>query len=77
MDSELLAKQLSGEYRVKNPGLIPLYQKIMMLVATFKRVTFSHVPRAENKLADRLAKDAVKNAPKEEPQKGKDPTKLF
>jgi ribonuclease HI len=76
MDSELLTKQLSGEYRVKNPGLIPLYQKILMLVATFQRVTFSHIPREDNKRADKLAKDAVKNAPKEPPQ-GKDPTKLF
>jgi ribonuclease HI len=67
MDSELLAKQLSGEYRVKHPGLLPLYQKVLRLVASFRRVTFAHVPRQENKRADKLAKDAVRKAPKGSP----------
>jgi ribonuclease HI len=67
MDSELVAKQLSGKYRVKHPGLIPLFQKAMMLVATFKRVTFTHVPREENKRADKLSKKAVEQAPKDAP----------
>jgi ribonuclease HI len=76
MDSELVAKQLSGQYKVKNPGLIPLHRKVMMLVATFKRVTFSHVRREENKRADKLAKRAVEQAPKDAPP-DKEPGKLF
>ncbi len=68
MDSELLARQLSGQYRVKNPGLIPLFQKTLRLVASFKRVAFAHVPREENKKADSLAKKAIKEAPKDPPR---------
>lgn len=68
VDAELLAKQLSGEYRVKHPGLQPLHRRVMELVASFKRVTFCHVPREKNKRADKLAKDAIKKAPKDLPQ---------
>jgi ribonuclease HI len=76
MDSELLAKQLSGEYRVKHPGLQPLHHRVMELVAQFRRVTFSHVRRESNKRADKLAKDAIKKAPKDPPRQAP-PGRLF
>jgi ribonuclease HI len=64
-DSELLVKQLRGDYRVKNPGLLPLYRKARGLMAGFETVTFEHVPRSMNAEADRLANlamDEAKNA---------------
>ena len=61
-DSELLVKQLRGEYRVKNPGLQPLYQDARALVGRLGRVTFEHVRRELNKDADRLANEAMDEA---------------
>ena len=61
-DSELLVKQLRGEYRVKNPGLQPLYQDARALVGRLGRVTFEHVRREYNKEADRLANLAMDEA---------------
>ncbi len=61
-DSELLVKQLRGEYRVKNPGLQPLFQDARALVARIGRVTFEHVRREFNKDADRLANLAMDEA---------------
>ena len=54
-DSELMVKQMRGEYRVKHPGLQPLYQEARTLVARLGRVTFEHVRREFNKDADRLS----------------------
>lgn len=51
LDSELVVRQLNGAYRVKHDGLRPLYDRIRAAVAD-KPVTFAHVPRAQNKLAD-------------------------
>ena len=61
-DSELLVKQLRGEYRVKNPGLQELYRDARTLVARIGRVTFEHVRREFNKEADRLANLAMDEA---------------
>jgi probable phosphoglycerate mutase len=61
-DSELLVKQLRGEYRVKNPGLQPLYQDARALIARIGRVSFEHVRREFNKDADRLANLAMDEA---------------
>ena len=61
-DSELLVKQLRGEYRVKNAGLQPLYDDARRLVARIGRVTFEHVRREKNKEADRLANLAMDEA---------------
>jgi ribonuclease HI len=58
-DSELLVKQMRGEYRVKNPGLLPLYDEARALMRTIGRVTFEHVRREFNKDADRLANEAM------------------
>ena len=69
-DSELLVKQMRGEYKIKNAGLQPLAAKARQLVARLDRVTFEHVRREKNKDADRLsnvgmdeAEEALRNPP--------------
>ena len=54
-DSELLVKQMRGEYKVKHPGLQPLYVRARLLVMQLDRVAFEHVRREFNKEADRLS----------------------
>lgn len=54
-DSELLVKQMRGEYKVKNEGLKPLVARARLLCASLGRVTFEHVRREKNKDADRLS----------------------
>jgi ribonuclease HI len=58
-DSELLVKQMNGEYRVKHPDLQELYREAKALVKKFERVTLAHVRRAENADADRLCNQAL------------------
>jgi probable phosphoglycerate mutase len=58
-DSELLVKQMRGEYRVKHPGLVPLHREASALVSRLHKVTFEHIPREENGEADRLANLAI------------------
>ncbi len=52
LDSELVVKQLSGEYRVKHPDLQPLHRRVKALLQQFEHVDVRHVPRRQNKLAD-------------------------
>lgn len=52
MDSELLVRQLNGQYKVKHPEIVPHYQKVKILADGFDSITFTHVPRALNKQAD-------------------------
>ena len=54
-DSELLVKQMRGEYKVKNPGLQALYVRARLLVAELDDVRFEHVRREFNAEADRLS----------------------
>ena len=61
-DSELLVKQMNGQYRVKNPGLQPLYEEARSMARRVGRVTFEHVRREFNKDADRLANEAMDEA---------------
>ncbi len=58
-DSQLLIKQLSGEYRVKHPNIVPLHQKARSYLAQLKVVGFKHVPREFNKAADKLANQGI------------------
>lgn len=60
LDSELLVKQIKGEYDVKSESLKPLYGKIISLLKTFNSFSIKHIPREKNADADRLAKKAVK-----------------
>ena len=63
LDSELVQKQLNHEYQIKDPGLIPLFIEIHNLrVAYFPHLTLRHVPRAQNKEADRLVNEALDGA---------------
>ena len=61
-DSDLLVKQMRGEYRVKSPGLRPLYEQARSLVRRIGNVKFEHVRREFNKDADRLANEAMDEA---------------
>ncbi len=61
-DSELLVKQMRGEYRVKNEGLQPLFERAKRLAREIGRVQFEHVRREFNKDADRLANEAMDEA---------------
>jgi ribonuclease HI len=54
MDSLLVVNQMKGIYKVKNRDLWPIYEAIKEQVESFKKVTFTHVPRELNKLADAM-----------------------
>ena len=58
-DSELVVKQVRGEYRVRNAGLAPLHGRVVDLLERFSRTRIQHVPRAENAAADDLANQAM------------------
>ena len=58
-DSQLLINQLTGVYRVKTPHLQPLHREVRSLAAAFVEIRFDHVPREQNKEADRLANVGV------------------
>jgi ribonuclease HI len=68
MDSELVVRQLSGRYKVRNPGLLPLYRRILALRGRFDRVQLVHVLREQNRVADKLANQALDNRGTSEPQ---------
>ncbi len=59
MDSELVVRQMTGIYKVKNQDLLPLYQAIKQQATKFEKVTFTHVPRALNKLADAMVNEVL------------------
>ena len=59
LDSELLAKQINGSYRVKNENLKILMKDVRSLLASFNSVAVRHVPRLHNSHADRLANLAI------------------
>ncbi len=59
MDSELVVRQMTGAYKVKDGALRPLYDEARALVAELPNVTFTHVLRGKNALADRLANEAL------------------
>ena len=63
MDSQLAVRQLTGRYKVRNPGLMPLHERARQLLATFDRASVAHVPRERNKHADRLANAALDGSP--------------
>lgn len=54
MDSQLVVNQMKGSYKVKNRDLWPIYEAIKELTTKFSKVTFAHVPRELNKLADAM-----------------------
>ena len=58
-DSELLVKQMRGEYRVKNPGLRELHDEAAALAHRLRKVGYTAVRREHNELADRLVNEAL------------------
>ena len=60
-DSELLVKQLQGEYKVRDQTLRLLYDVALHVMQAFDRCTVRHIDRSLNTLADRLARQAVEN----------------
>ena len=58
-DSELLTRQMTGRFKVRHPGLIPLHAEASAIAGRIGRVRFEHVPRSANVEADRLANQAM------------------
>lgn len=58
-DSELMVRQMNGEYRVRDEKLVPLYEQVWQLASRLQKVTYTHVPRGRNKIADQLANQAI------------------
>jgi ribonuclease HI len=61
-DSELLCKQIQGEYRVRHSNLKPLYEQIKNLSRGFSSFEIHHLSRTQNCGADKLANQAIKEA---------------
>jgi ribonuclease HI len=59
MDSQLVARQIIGMYRVKHPDLQPIHRRVMAMLARLGGYTVGHVPRERNKEADRLSNVAI------------------
>lgn len=63
MDSELVARQITGIYRVKHPDLKPIHSAVMGLLRSLEGYTVGHVPRELNRDADRLSNVAIDGPP--------------
>jgi ribonuclease HI len=61
-DSELVAKQLTGAYRVKHPAMRPLHAEALRALGRFERWSIRSVPRAQNAAADALVNEALDSA---------------
>jgi len=61
LDSELIVRQISGRYRVKNAGLKPLFQELKRLTGRLEAFTVTHVSRSQNTEADHLANQALRS----------------
>ncbi len=59
MDSELVVRQLSGQYKIEKEELFPLFIAVWNLKLDFGSITFTHVPREKNKEADRMVNEAL------------------
>lgn len=66
-DSELLVKQMKGEYKIENTNIQPLFLELWNLTIDFKNVTFSAVPREQNREADHLVNEALDRASRTKP----------
>ncbi|MCL5094124.1 MAG: ribonuclease HI family protein [Patescibacteria group bacterium] len=59
LDSELVVRQLNGQYKVKNAGLKPLFDEVQVLKMGFTNLSFKHIIREKNRLADKLVNEAI------------------
>lgn len=64
MDSELVVRQLNGQYKVKEPRLKTLHARVTMLLNAVPKHKIRHVRRAENARADELANEAIDSEPR-------------
>lgn len=58
-DSELMARQIQGRYKVKSPDLKPLFERARQMIQRLENFSIQHVPREQNAEADRLANQAL------------------
>ncbi len=58
-DSELLYKQITHQYKVKNKNLLPLFVELWNLCLDFKKVEFKYIPREKNKIADKIVNNEL------------------
>ena len=65
-DSELMVRQLNGQYKVKNSDLIILHDRARSLIARFESFTTKHVPREQNAIADSMANQAMDQVKEED-----------
>lgn len=72
LDSQLIARQLNGQYKIEEERLFPLFIKIWNLKMGFGQIIFTEIPREKNKEADRLANKAM-----DENKKAKKSRNLF
>ena len=61
-DSELVVRQMTGVYKIKSKTLLPLAQRVQTLAHEFENFSLKHVPRSENRRADKLASEALKKS---------------
>ncbi len=59
LDSKLVAEQLAGRWKIKEPTLKPQAEKVRMFFPSFASITFTHIPREKNTEADALANEAM------------------
>ena len=59
LDSELITKQIKGEYKVKSSSLKKYYTRVKKLESEFNKISFTHVKREKNKKADALVNEAL------------------
>lgn len=59
MDSELIVRQMQGKYKIKEPTLQGLAAEVFKLLNSFQNFSFIHIPREQNKDADRLVNEAI------------------
>jgi len=61
-DSQLLARQINRDYKVKSPAIVVLYNQANRLISAFKQVKVEYISRNDNQGADKLANRAIKEA---------------
>ncbi len=68
-DSQLIYRQLNKIYKVKNPNILGLYNQVTRLISAFKKISVHNIPRADNRGADKLANQAIREQLKRRPLK--------
>lgn len=59
LDSKLVVEQVQGNWKIKEPTLRPLVERVRELASRFPSVSYTHIPREENSRADRLVNEAI------------------